>query len=145
MSGRTSERLLADFSVASQPGNERVAMQRVSEAVRPLALPLDKLQRLETAVSETTMNAMEHGNRFQADCPVTVQVVASDTLLSVTVVDMGGACVGQVAEVPDLDAKLAGLQTPRGWGLFLIKNMVDEVSDERDGDRHTVCLRVRLA
>ena len=28
--------------------------------------------------------------------------------------------------MPDLEAKLAGLQTPRGWGLFLIGNMVDE-------------------
>ncbi len=31
------------------------------------------------------------------------------------------------AEAPDLEAKLAGEQSPRGWGIFLIKNMVDEL------------------
>jgi anti-sigma regulatory factor (Ser/Thr protein kinase) len=28
---------------------------------------------------------------------------------------------------PDLEAKLSGQQSPRGWGLFLIRNMVDEM------------------
>ncbi len=27
--------------------------------------------------------------------------------------------------MPDLDAKLEGRQKPRGWGLFLIRHMVD--------------------
>jgi anti-sigma regulatory factor (Ser/Thr protein kinase) len=139
-----SERLLADFSLASQPGNERVAMQRVVEAIRSLALPSEKLQRLETAVAEATLNAMEHGNHFQDGRPVTVRVLASDTHLCVTVIDLGGANPIPIPQTPDINAKLAGRQSPRGWGLFLIKKMVDEVSDESDGHQHTVCLRVRL-
>jgi hypothetical protein len=47
-------------------------------------------------------------------------------------------------EAPDLDAKLAGLQSPRGWGLFLIKNMVDEMNIITDDTHHTVELIVRL-
>ena len=46
--------------------------------------------------------------------------------------------------MPDLEAKLAGLQRPRGWGLFLIKNMVDELHESRDGEHHTVELVVRV-
>ena len=53
----------------SAPGNERLAMERVAEAVAPLHLPAAKLDRLKTAVAEATMNAMEHGNRFEADLP----------------------------------------------------------------------------
>jgi anti-sigma regulatory factor (Ser/Thr protein kinase) len=140
-----SERLLADFSIASQPGNERIAMRQVAEAVRPLGLASKRLKRLETAVSEATLNAMEHGNHFEATRPVTVRVVASDTALCVTVIDEGGARPIPARDAPDIDAKLAGLQSPRGWGLFLIKNMVDEVSDESDGHTHTVNLRVRLS
>ena len=34
---------------------------------------------------------------------------------------------------PDLEAKLEGLQKPRGWGLFLIQNMVDDVRVSSDG------------
>ena len=42
------------------------------------------------------------------------------------------------AETPDLDAKLAGLQSSRGWGLFLIQNMVDELHVSSDDRHHTV-------
>jgi anti-sigma regulatory factor (Ser/Thr protein kinase) len=70
-----SDRLLAEFSIPSQPGNERIAMRRVAEAVRPLGLKSDRLERLATAVSEATMNAMEHGNHFEPERPVSVRVV----------------------------------------------------------------------
>ena len=35
--------------------------------------------------------------------------------------------------MPDLEAKLEGLQRPRGWGLFLIEKMVDEARVTSDG------------
>ena len=46
--------------------------------------------------------------------------------------------------MPDLEAKLEGLQTPRGWGLFLIRNMVDELHITSDEARHAVGLVVHL-
>ncbi len=47
-------------------------------------------------------------------------------------------------ESPDIEAKLAGLQKPRGWGLFLIKNMVDEIRVHDADGRHTVELVLEL-
>jgi hypothetical protein len=47
--------------------------------------------------------------------------------------------------LPDLEAKLAGLQSPRGWGLFLIRNMVDAMDVSTDGDLHTVRLLMHTA
>jgi anti-sigma regulatory factor (Ser/Thr protein kinase) len=48
-------------------------------------------------------------------------------------------------ETPDLEAKLEGLQSPRGWGLFLIKNMVDEMNVHQDATRrHTLELVFNL-
>ena len=46
--------------------------------------------------------------------------------------------------MPDLEAKLAGLQKPRGWGLFLIENMVDELRVSDADGRHTVELVLNL-
>jgi anti-sigma regulatory factor (Ser/Thr protein kinase) len=45
---------------------------------------------------------------------------------------------GEEAEVPDLDAKLAGAQSPRGWGLFLMRELVDEVRTRDSVGGHTV-------
>ena len=44
------------------------------------------------------------------------------------------------AEAPDIELKLAGEQKPRGWGLFLIKNMVDSMDVTSDGTTQTVTL-----
>ena len=48
------------------------------------------------------------------------------------------------AETPDLAAKLSGEQKPRGWGLFLIQNMVDEMNVESDESHHTIELVMHL-
>ena len=144
--GKLIGKPLAEFEVPSVPGNERLALEQVAATVAPLGLAPARLRRLETAVAEATMNAMEHGNCYRADRPVTVRVYAEPGRVRVEVADLGGdRSAPDQAEVPDLEAKLAGLQRPRGWGLFLIKNMVDEARETGDGERHTVELVMHLA
>ncbi len=138
------ERTLVEFEVASQPGNERKAMARVSEAVEELDIPSARLERLKTAVAEATMNAIEHGNNNQADIPVGISAVVAGNDLIIRVTDQGGEEAIAEAEQPDLEAKLAGEQKARGWGLFLIKNMVDEMNVDSDGTIHTIELKFHL-
>jgi serine phosphatase RsbU (regulator of sigma subunit)/anti-sigma regulatory factor (Ser/Thr protein kinase) len=139
-------RTLAEFEVLSAPGNERQAGEQVAQAVRELDLPEKRLARLQTAVSEATMNAMEHGNRYRPELAVSIRVLASNLALAVHITDhaLGNAQPIPDLEMPDLDAKLAGLQNPRGWGLFLIKNMVDDMHITSDEHQHSVELIVYL-
>jgi serine phosphatase RsbU (regulator of sigma subunit)/anti-sigma regulatory factor (Ser/Thr protein kinase) len=142
---RDALRELAELEVPSAPGNERRAIEEVVAAVAPLGLPEDRLERLKTAVGEAVMNAMEHGNGYREDVPVGVRVLASPDRLWVHVTDRGGgAGASQPAAEPDIEAKLAGLQTPRGWGLFLIERMVDEMRVTDDGGLHTMELGLDL-
>jgi anti-sigma regulatory factor (Ser/Thr protein kinase) len=90
------------------------------------------------------MNAMEHGNHYQPDLPVAIQVRASQTRISVRITDEGGHFVLPESQAPDLEAKLAGLQSPRGWGLFLIERLVDEVHVTGDATHHTLELFMSL-
>jgi serine phosphatase RsbU (regulator of sigma subunit)/anti-sigma regulatory factor (Ser/Thr protein kinase) len=136
--------VLAEFTLPSQPGNEREAMTRVAEAVQGLSLEPARLERLKTAVAEATMNAMEHGNEYRADRPVRVRVLRSADRLRVLVTDQGGGGELPEREAPNLEAKLEGRQTPRGWGLFLIEKMVDEALVTSDESGHTLELALRL-
>lgn len=139
--------VLADFSVRSETGNERVALARVADAVESRCLPPARLEALKTAVAEATMNAIEHGNGNRPELPVLVRVTALPTSVTVAITDRGGLAATAAAEtpaVPDLAAKLAGLQSPRGWGLFLIRNMVDEMAVLTEGSDHTVLLTMHL-
>ena len=69
---------------------------------------------------------------------------ASDAELVVAITDHGGGREIAEAEKPDLEAKLDGLQKPRGWGLFLIRNMVDDIRVSGDESTHTIELVMRL-
>lgn len=137
-------RTLASFEVPSEAGNEREVMDRVAEAVAGTGLPPKRLERLKTASAEAAMNAMEHGNGYRQEVPVQVVVSASDDRLVVAITDHGGGRDTPEPETPDLEAKLEGLQKPRGWGLFLIKEMVDELAVGEDGSHHTVELVMHL-
>jgi serine phosphatase RsbU (regulator of sigma subunit) len=135
---------IAAFELPSQPGNERQAMDKVAEVVSGLGLPAGRLEKLSTAVAEATMNAMEHGNKYDETRPVRIEVQTSPSVLAVRITDEGGGRPDVVAETPDLVAKLAGEQAPRGWGLFLIQNMVDEMNITQDEQFHTVELVLKL-
>ncbi len=139
-------RLLAEFELPSQPGNEREAMEEVARIVRDAAVNLSRprLERLKTAVSEATMNAIEHGNGYDAETPVTVQVFGGAESLVVRVIDRGQGMRVSDKTLPNLEAKLEGAQPARGWGLFLIENMVDKVTIWSSEGRHTVEMVMRL-
>jgi anti-sigma regulatory factor (Ser/Thr protein kinase) len=143
-SAESNGRVLAEFELASEPGNEREAIARVAEAVAGLELESARLERLKTAVAEATMNAMEHGNEYRTDRPVSIRVIHSPESLSVHVTDLGEPGELPPAEKPDLEAKLEGRQKPRGWGLLLIEKMVDEARVTNEEGKHTVELVLRL-
>jgi anti-sigma regulatory factor (Ser/Thr protein kinase) len=132
-------RALAEFSLPSERGNERLALARVTQVVQELDLPPAHVERLETAVAEATMNAIQHGNQDQPELPVRIQVWVSQDkeYLVLRVTDQARAPLPEF-EAPDLAAKLAGKQAPRGWGRFLMQAMVDEVRDIEEDAQHTV-------
>src|SRR6266568_1465349 len=130
---QVAPRSLDTFTLASEPGNERLALARVAGTVKDLGLSDARLERLKTAVAEATMNAIEHGNGNRPEIPVEVEV-SQDGEIHPDANDH---------EEPDLVKKLDGDQSPRGWGLFLIRNMVDEMDVTTDGQRHTIRLTMR--
>lgn len=134
----SEEVVLDTFNVASEEGNERIAIDRVVEALTTEGLPPSALERLKTAVGETVMNAIEHGNHYREDLDVMVEVATRSQAVAIRVTDHGGDTAIPEAEVPDIEAKLAGQQTPRGWGLFLVSELVDEMNTTSVNGLHTI-------
>ena len=80
------------------------------------------------------MNAIEYGSQNDPTIPVEIVVEPTATDLVVRITDRGRQRPDPGdAEEPDLEKKLAGEQKPRGWGLFLIKHMVDAMEVTSDG------------
>jgi anti-sigma regulatory factor (Ser/Thr protein kinase) len=134
---------LAEFSLPSQPGSDRMAREQITTALRTLNLSPADLERLKTAVAEATLNAIEHGNRFRPDRPVAIRILASVKTVTVSITDQGHGPIPE-PQSPDLAAKVAGQQSPRGWGFFLIEKMVDDFRISGDETHHTIELFLYL-
>lgn len=141
--GEPAASATAERTFPSRRGIEREALAWVAEAVSGSELEPARSENLKTAVAEAVMNAVEHGNRGDETLPVEVRVEQRSDELVVAITDHGGGRTIQITETPDIEAKLRGDQTPRGWGLFLIQSLVDAVRESSDESRHTVELVLR--
>jgi anti-sigma regulatory factor (Ser/Thr protein kinase) len=134
----SSWRTLSEFTLPGEPGNDRLAVEKVVDVVQTLPLSEERLERLKTAVAEATLNALEHGSRYQHEMPVAIRVRASDRAVSIAITNFGSRNIVPSVEAPDLAAKIRGQQSPRGWGFFLIEHMVDEYQISNQPAAHTL-------
>jgi anti-sigma regulatory factor (Ser/Thr protein kinase) len=71
-----------------------------------------------------------------------------DHIFSVSVMDQGEGMgnSNEPLEEPDIEKKILNLQTPRGLGVFLIKQLVDEVEFNQTTDEgHMVRMVFKMA
>ena len=119
-------REVIELAVPSRSGLEQVAMEAAAAVAKLMGFSEDRIEDLKTAVEEACMNAIEHGNKEDDNVKVLVELIADDSKLQVDIHDRGSGLHGEIQK-PDIDAKMARKQTARGWGLFLIQKLMDEV------------------
>lgn len=132
--------LLYEFSLPSEKPNEIKAVECVLRVIDGLGITGEQLERLKTAVAESVMNATEHGNQYNPDLEVEIRILASHNTLLISVADQGAGGPIPNLEKPDLLAKIAGEQSPRGWGFFLIEKMVDRMVLRQEEGRNIIDL-----
>jgi serine/threonine-protein kinase RsbW len=119
-------REVIELSVPSRLGLEQVAVDATAALAKLMGFSEDRVEDLKTAVEEACINAIEHGNKENSSTKVLVELTADEGKLQVNIHDQGKG-VPKDIEKPDIDAKVAGKQKSRGWGLFLIQSLMDEV------------------
>jgi serine/threonine-protein kinase RsbW len=109
-------------------GCEKVAMDFAAAVAKQMNFSPERVEDLKTAVAEACTNAIEHGNKLDASTKVGITLTVADGRLQVDVEDEGRG-IGDVVK-PDIEEKMAGASSPRGWGIFLIDSLMDEVKFE---------------
>lgn len=94
--------------------------------------------KLRVALSEALANAIVYGNRNDSQKSVEVRVVVTKTMVSVHVSDEGDGFDPRQIPNPTLPE---GLEQTSGRGLFLIREMVDEVRFNEKGN--SICMMMR--
>jgi serine/threonine-protein kinase RsbW len=118
--------IITELRLPTRLGFEKVAMNTAASVAQIMGFSPDRVDDLKTAVAEACINAIEHGNEMNELLGVVVTLSMDDKSLEVKIRDEGKG-VPSDAHIPDIDRKMAGEETPRGMGMFLIQALVDEV------------------
>jgi serine/threonine-protein kinase RsbW len=115
-----------ELHLPSTLGSEKIAMSAAAIVAEDMGFPEDRIEDLKTAVSEACCNAIEHGNELDESAKVMIVLKVGKSKLQVAVHDEGRD-IGKV-EKPDIEKKVEGEDEKRGWGMFLIDGLVNEVT-----------------
>lgn len=141
--GNTSPENTIELHIPSAFGFEKVAMEEVAAVAQLMGFSEDRIEDLKTAVAEACLNAIEHGNKLNTTFRVGIELLTDASKLQISVSDQGEG-VRAVRE-PDIDAKIEGKEPTRGWGIFLIRNLVDEVQfAAKAGGGHEIRMLIHL-
>jgi len=133
-----------EVSLPSKIGYERIAMQCSASFAKMVGFAPARIEDLKTVVSEACLNAMEHGNKEDPNVRVTVKMNFKDSSITVFVRDEGTG-VEKIPAEPDIIKKIERLETPRGLGIFLIKQLADQVDlNQMTKDGHVVRMVIRM-
>ncbi len=86
----------------------------------------EKIEDIKTAVGEACLNAIEHASSVDPTDTVLIRYDCGAGAMEISVSSKGAPFVPSDVK-PDIEAKIEGRDRPRGWGLFLIRQLADEV------------------
>lgn len=111
----------------------------IDNVCEELKLNEDHYGNILIAVTEAVNNAIIHGNKYNLDKTVKVDVVKSDSNVLFTVSDKGDGF--DFNNLPDPTAP-ENIEKPDGRGIFLMKNLSDEVVFESNGSKVNITFAV---
>ena len=123
------------------------AVVRARAAVRGAAaaagITRDRIDDLLVAVSEACTNAMEAQLRAGSSAPIDVTWTADESIFEVQIRDHGDRF--EPSELPPRPPLTdpRHLDVERGWGIELMRQLVDELVFDVTGDG--MCVRLRLS
>lgn len=116
----------------------------MTRAAAAATLAADRIDDLVIAVSEAVTNALEAQQRAGVSSPIEVTCAHTETWFEVEVRDCGdGFEPGELRPRPPVDDP-GHLDVERGWGIHLMRTLVDDLVFDVTGPGTAVRLRVAL-
>ncbi len=128
--GKAQPQTKLDIAFPAQVDRIAGVVEKVVALARQLHGETDKEQELALALTEALANAIKHGSKNDPSLKVQCQVLTLGSAMTIIVRDSGpGFDPASVAN----PMESAGLTADHGRGLFMIRQLVDEVRFERNG------------
>ena len=121
------------LNIPIHPNMELVAAHTASIIAEIMDFEENHIDEIQLAIIETCINAFEHSN--SKDRKVTVTYVLTDDELELKITDHGTGFGMDKTKILTGEARAQAMQK-RGWGLEIIREMMDEVEVD-SGDEGT--------
>ena len=115
---------------------ELVATQTAEVVSKHMQLDNEKTNEISLALIEACINAFEHSETKE---DIYIHFIISDDMLTIKVIDKGVGFDASSIELPNIDKKITD-ERKRGWGLMLIKELMDKVDYESDNTGTTLTM-----
>ena len=116
---------------------ELVATQTAEGVSKHMQLDNEKTSEISMALIEACINAFEHS---ETKSEVFIHFIISDESLTIKVIDKGKGFDSSKISIPNIDNKLGSDEKKRGWGIMLIKELMDSVNYESNEEGTTLTM-----
>ena len=126
------------------PDMEIAASKTATAMAEFMEMSSDKIDEVRMAVVEAGINSFEHSRADDRTVEIQFAVLGSDEpeKLQITISDQGVGFSPEKLERPRIEDKLKAA-SKRGWGLTIIKGLMDEV-DIQSGPNGTTVVMSKL-
>jgi len=123
------------------PEMEIEASKTATAIAESIRMSPDRIDEVRMAVVEACINALEHSQASDREVFVTFQVLGDmgPEKLRIMVHDNGVGFSPEILEEPTMAGKLKAVRK-RGWGLKIIRGLMDEVEIRSDAEGTTVVM-----
>ncbi len=131
-----------EMTIPMAPDAELVVAKAFEQIGKNIRMDPEVVKQIQLALIESCINAFEHSGSYEKE--VFIKITTSRTRLEIVTESPGKFFDPEKAEEPDVEEKLHA-ESKRGWGLRLMKKIMDEVKVERMGDNTRVILIKNIA
>ena len=120
----SKRRRIFELTIPSRIEQMEAVHALIEEAVKEYKLNNEMAHWIELSISESMINAIQHGNRADPSKQATLRISSSGDAIEIIVEDEGcGFTLDNVADPTDK----ANLLKPSGRGILIIRSFMDEV------------------
>jgi serine/threonine-protein kinase RsbW len=119
------------------PSMELAASKTAQAVADYMDLDEEKTAEVTMALIEACINAFEHGKSI--DNNVYIRFILKEEALIIEIKDRGKGFDSTKVEMPDIEKKLHS-QRKRGWGLQLMRELMDEVVIDSGAEGTTITM-----
>jgi serine/threonine-protein kinase RsbW len=131
------------FTLKNDIAELKILCQQLESIGSALGLPQRFVFEINLALDELFTNIISYGFSDRSEHAIQVCIAADDSMLTITVEDDGIPFNPIARAEPSLPATIEDC-TIGGLGIYLIKNLMDNVCYQRNQDKNILTLKKRI-